>query len=226
MNLILDHIFIITEPGAAVAEQLADIGLVEGSRNVHPGQGTSNRRFFLYGFTIELLYVSDVQEAINGAGKRLGIVQRWRDVEASPFGIVVRNVGAANVANDTKATSAKTPPPFPGWQYVPDYFDGKMAFLIGENSELLKEPLCICMPPSLAKPSPVPSEYANPDWQLTALEIDLPTDGPSGTLRHFAAIDKLELNVGKPHKMTMKFNNNATGSFENLFPYLPLVLQW
>jgi len=214
MNLSLDHIFIITEPGASVAERLAETGLVEGSSNVHPGQGTSNRRFFLYGFTLELLYISDAQEAVNGAGKRLGIFERWRDIKASPFGMVVR------------VASAGTSPDFPGWQYFPDYFDGKLAFHVGENSGLFEEPLCICMPPSLPDPSPIPIEYANPDWQLTALEIDIPTENPSQVLKHFAAIDGVHLRFGKPHKMTIKFNDSATGHVENFYPELPLVLEW
>jgi len=217
MNLSLDHIFIITQPGATEAESLSDIGLVEGSSNVHPGQGTSNRRFFLYGFTIELLYVSDEEEAANGAGKELGILPRSRDIEASRFGIVVRAAGGK--AHETK-------PLFPSWQYTPDYFNGKMSFFVGENSNRLQEPLCICMPPSLPRPSPVPSEYANPDWQLTALEIDLPTEKPSEVLKHFALINGLHLRFGKPHKMTMKFNKGVTGNVENFFPKLPLVVEW
>ena len=214
MNLFLDHIFIITQPGAPEAERLSEIGLVEGSSNVHPGQGTSNRRFFLYGFTIELLYVSDEEEATTGSGRGLGILSRWRDIEASPFGIVVR------------VSDKETSPAFPGWRYTPDYFDGKMSFHVGKNSDLLHEPLCICMPPSLPAPAPVPTEYANPDWQLTSLEIDMPTEKPSEALKHFAAIDGIHLHFGKPHKMTMKFNNSATGSIENFFPELPLIIEW
>ena len=214
MNLSLDHIFIITQPGAPEAERLSEIGLIEGSSNVHPGQGTSNRRFFLYGFTIELLYVSDEEEAATGSGRGLGILSRSQDVAASPFGIVVR-------VSDKEAL-----PAFPGWRYTPDYFDGKMSFHVGINSDLLHEPLCICMPPSLPAPAPVPTEYANPDWQLTALEIDMPTEKPSETLKHFAAIDGIHLHFGKPHKMTMKFNNSATGSIENFFPELPLIIEW
>ena len=125
-----------------------------------------------------------------------------------------------------RLASAGTSPDFPGWQYFPDYFDGKLAFHVGENSALFEEPLCICMPPLLPEPSPIPSEYANPDWQLTALEIDIPTENPSPALKHFAAIDGVHLRFGKPHKMTIKFNDSATGTVENFFPELPLVLEW
>ncbi len=47
MNLELDHVFILVEPEARVADLLIEQGFKEGTRNQHPGQGTSNRRFFL-----------------------------------------------------------------------------------------------------------------------------------------------------------------------------------
>lgn len=214
MALSLDHIFIVTKPEAAEAERLCEIGFIEGNANVHPGQGTSNRRFFLEGFTIELLYVSDADEAENGAGKRLGILSRYRSTNASPFGIVVR------VSGDNEF------PFFPNWQYFPDYFYGNMCFYVGDNSDEMNEPLCICMPPSLPESSSVAAEYSNPGWQLTALEIDVPIEKPSETLRHFAAVDRVRIEFGKPHKMTMKFNNGAAGKVHNLEPDLPLVLEW
>jgi hypothetical protein len=39
----IDHLFICTDVGAIVADRLVALGLVEGSSNVHPGQGTTNR---------------------------------------------------------------------------------------------------------------------------------------------------------------------------------------
>ena len=90
MTMFLDHAFILTEPDAPEAQRLSALGLREGNSNTHPGQGTSNRRFFLDNFTIELLFVNDSDEAANGAGKRLGILTRSTDTNASPFGIVVR----------------------------------------------------------------------------------------------------------------------------------------
>jgi hypothetical protein len=40
----LDHVFVCCDVGDPEAEGLRQIGLVEGTRNVHPGQGTENRR--------------------------------------------------------------------------------------------------------------------------------------------------------------------------------------
>ena len=107
----LDHIFVLTEPGAEVADQLVQMGLVEGTRNNHPGQGTSNRRFFLNNFTIELLYISDATEAKNGAGKNLNLYSRSDDPNLNPFGIISRVTNPGSV------------PEFRSWEYYPDFFN-------------------------------------------------------------------------------------------------------
>lgn len=46
MTIELEHFFIRVRPAAPEADILAAMGLVEGTPNVHPGQGTANRRFF------------------------------------------------------------------------------------------------------------------------------------------------------------------------------------
>lgn len=214
MSLQLDHIFIITKPDAPVASQLLALGLNEGNSNVHPGQGTSNRRLFFDNFTIELLFISDAHEAANGAGKQLGLLQRSEDEAACPFGLVTRVLDTASN------------PDFPAWQYFPDYFPKPMCFFVGENSTLMTEPLCICMPPSLPKTNGVAEQYANPGWQFTALTIRSPVSTPSQTLKEFAAIKNVNLELGKPHLMTVQFNDGAAGQSTNLMPELPLQIEW
>ncbi len=44
----LDHILIFTDIGAPAADRLIELGLTEGAPNMHPGQGTANRRFFFH----------------------------------------------------------------------------------------------------------------------------------------------------------------------------------
>jgi hypothetical protein len=55
----LDHFLILTEPAAPQAELLTNIGLVEGTSNTHPGQGTANRRFFFSNAMLELAYIRE-----------------------------------------------------------------------------------------------------------------------------------------------------------------------
>ena len=42
----VDDVFVRTAPGGEAAQLLRSAGLVEGTRNHHPGQGTACRRFF------------------------------------------------------------------------------------------------------------------------------------------------------------------------------------
>ena len=214
MSLFLDHLFLITEPKAVVGDRLLELGFKEGPSNVHPGQGTANRRFFFEGFVLELLYINDNQEAAKGAGHKLRILERSFSCDASPFGLVVR-------ATDTASASG-----FPNWQYFPDYFKADMSFNVGSNSELLAEPACICMPFSLPAKSAVPESYANLGWRFSGAEINTPVVTPSTPLKHFADIEGVRVHYGKPHHMHLKFNNIAENQLVNLTPDLPLSLAW
>lgn len=214
MSLQLDHLFIITEPKADIAEEFLNIGLVEGSSNTHPGQGTANRRFFLNDFTIELLYISDKHEAANGAGHKLGLLNRWTNKQASPFGIITRVI-------DPEST-----PDFPNWQYYPDYFNGKMCFHVGNNSDNLQEPLCICMPPALPKPDKHTVDTSNENWSLTQLQIDTPASEPSPTLHRFESIARVKMHYNAPHQLLLTLNNGDRGKTKDLSPIVPVSLSW
>ena len=65
MAVELDLLFICLSRGAPEAKFLTRFGLIEGPRNVHPGKGTANRRFFFENAILELLWVEDPSEAQN-----------------------------------------------------------------------------------------------------------------------------------------------------------------
>ena len=166
------------------------------------------------GLTIELLFVSDPVEAATGAGERLGILNRSKDRNASPFGIVAR-------VADSKET-----PAFPNWQYFPDYFPSHMCFYVGDNSDKIEEPLCICMPPSLPIRGGVPDKYANPDWRLTELKLQVPVNEISTTLEQFASMENVTIQPGRTHQMTLMFNDGVGRRSEDLMPELPVIVEW
>ena len=89
MTLKLHHIFVCTSEGAPEAEALLDVGLIEGSPNIHPGQGTANRRFFFERGFLELLWVHDKPEAQAPLTAPTKLWDRWveRGRTANPFGI-------------------------------------------------------------------------------------------------------------------------------------------
>ncbi|MFC1748457.1 hypothetical protein ACFL2V_06580 [Pseudomonadota bacterium] len=214
MAIDLDHIFILTHPGAALADSVADVGLIEGSCNTHPGQGTANRRFFFANTTLEFLYVRDAMEAENGPGSRLRFVERAASLNASPFGLIVRS------ANETEADIH-----FPGWKYYPDYFNGQYRFHVGENSDKFEEPLCICMPINLPQRKKMPKPE-NPDWVLTELRIAVPVSEPSETLVEIANCDGVSIRLNKPHRMELVFNEGRAGMLKDFSPELPMAISW
>jgi len=208
-----DHLFILTEAGAPQADLLVAAGLVEGSGNSHPGQGTANRRFFFANTTLEFLYVRDVAEAIGGPAKGLRIHDRLSTPGASPFGLVTRTV------------EENPGLPFDGWKYYPDYLPDDQGFHVGENSDLLEEPLCICMPDSLSRRKGAPTP-GNPLWKLTETVIGLPMTDPSKPLRETLGGPAVSAELGTPHCLRLTFNEGAEGQSRDFRPALPLVIHW
>ncbi len=208
----LDHFFILTEPPGAQASLLAEIGLVEGAPNEHPGQGTANRRFFFSNGFLELLYVQNALEAETGPGSRLRLPQRVADPAASPFGLILRGV-------------ADVDPPFAGWRYQPDYFGPERCFLIGENSECLAEPLCIYMPFELP-PRPPQPQPGMPFTTVTGLRLHLPVAQPSTVLKAVGLVRGVSVLTGDDHLLEVIFNHQAKNRFRDLRPALPLIIRW
>ena len=55
----LDHVLICLSQGAPEAKYLTRFGLIEGTANVHPGQGTANRRFFFKNAMLEHTFANN-----------------------------------------------------------------------------------------------------------------------------------------------------------------------
>lgn len=137
MTLALDHAFIMCSIGAPEGDALIQRGLVEGSRNVHPGQGTANRRFFFENFMLELVWVDKPDEAQSVQTRRTRLWERWvgrEDRTTSPFGVLF-------CAEGEPAESA----PFRTWSYHPTYLPPGDAIEIAEGTRL-EEPELFYMP--------------------------------------------------------------------------------
>ena len=189
------------------------MGLVEGTPNDHPGQGTANRRFFFSNAMLELLYVRDADEAANGPARRLRFVERASAPSASPFAIVVSRM------------TESYDDPFPGWRYYPEYFSGDQYFDVGNNSDVLEEPLCICMPVMPLAPANQPLS-PEPFTIVTELHVSVPVDRPSTALETVARCDRVALTLGEPHLMEIVFNEAKAGQSKDMRPDLPLVIWW
>lgn len=213
MDIALDHFFVLTEPGAPAVSRLQELGFVEGSSNTHPGQGTANRRIFLEDTCLELLFLRDTAEARNGPGADMLLASRASSPAASPYGLVFARTG------DDESM------PFPGWSYFPDYFAPGHAFHVGSNSGSLDEPLCIVMPTGLPRPV-LANEPRNGQWKLSEVRIDTPAEPGSAVLQRVAGCDRLSFRYGRPHGMTLSFNQGRAGKSADLRPDVPLEVCW
>jgi hypothetical protein len=213
LTIALDHFFIHARPGAPEAEILSALGLVEGTPNVHPGQGTANRRFFFSNSMLELIYIRDEDEAAGGAARDLKMLERSRSAGASPFGLVFRPASPAE------------PVPFAGWPYSADYLPDGTHFHIGENSERLEEPLCIVMPHGFGPPARQPAQRP-PFTTVSSIRIGVPVNGPSAVLAAIDGVGPLSLALGEPHLLELAFNAGAAGQERDIRPTLPLIIRW
>src|SRR5215469_8226930 len=134
MRIEVDHLFICTSREAPEAERLVQFGLHEGPPNQHTGQGTACRRFSFANAMIELLWVSDPNEAQSESTKRTLLWERWssRQGNGSPFGICTRPVNPQDKGS-----------PFPAWEYRPAYLPDSLSMQIGEAG--IEEPMWVYM---------------------------------------------------------------------------------
>jgi hypothetical protein len=216
----LDHVFIYTTPGAPEADLLKDFGLTEGPSNVHPGQGTANRRFFFHNAMLELLWVYDSEQAQNAHTRPTRLWERWcgrRDT--SPFGICLRPQHPETVAL-----------PFPAWAYQPAYLSAPWVVHVGDNAAMLAEPLLFYMAfgrrPDQAG-SPAPMAHAAGFREITALRVQGPQPTrPSAVLQ--AAIDTGAVTwcTGSQYHMNIGFDGESHNKIIDCRPTLPLTLSW
>jgi hypothetical protein len=216
MGFVIDHVFVMCAAGAPEAGALVRAGLVEGSANTHPGQGTANRRFFFENMYLELLCVSDAEEAQREPVSRPRLWERWsrRAAGACPFGLVFRGA------------TGSPGPPFPTWSYHPAY--SEVAIDIGLGTPLSEPELFYFRFPRPARAlSAEPTAHAVPLKRLTALSVGIP--GPvvrSEAARAAEATGLVTFPAADDYVMTLAFDGAAHGRTSDLRPELPLVLAW
>ena len=216
--LVLDHVFVMCSAGGPEAAALTRAGLTEGSSNTHPGQGTASRRFFLESLYIELVWVSDAEEARREPAARTRLWERWskRGQGACPFGLVFRTAVGFPTAE----------PPFPTWSYHPSY--SEVAIDLGSGTPLSEPELVYFrFPRRSGALRGEPTAHALPLRTLTALSVGIP--GPaarSGSARAVEATGLVTFPPADDYVMTLAFDGGAQRRTRDLRPDLPLVLAW
>lgn len=207
MALCLDHIFVCTSVGAPEAQALLDAGFIEGSRNVHSGQGTSNRRFFFEHGFLELLWVHDEPEAISARTKPTRLWERWslRDGQVNPFGICF-----------SPRSEAHHPLPFASWAYDPVYLpQGKRIHFAQGTSLSEPELFALSWPQVPAAAAAQPRTHRLPLRSMLAVSVGLSnTDDLSMPLRaaresglvqvHKSAMSELVVEFSSPHSIELR----------------------
>lgn len=211
--MLIDHIFVRVRRGAPEAAMLAEFGLVEGSGNRHPGQGTANRRFFFDNAFIELLWLEDAGEAQSDVTRPTMLYERLSAVDAgvSPFGICFRPS-----PGDGSAL------PFASWRYQPAYFPPGVACDIALAP--LSEPMWFHIAPG-GRPDALPPECAQPLAhrvplrEITGLTVVQPRCLPSPAL-------PVAFAEGGAHLLEVEFDGGAQGRSHDFRPALPLIFKY
>lgn len=165
MTLCLDHIFICSGVGAPESQALLDAGFVEGSRNVHPGQGTANRRFFFERGFLELLWVHDESEATSALTRPTRLWERWsrRVGRANPFGICF-----------SSPSKADHPLPFDSWAYEPAYLPQSKRINFARGTALSEPELfALSWPQPPANRAPQPTEHRLPLASMLGVSVGM-----------------------------------------------------
>ena|SRR5207253_7087086 len=216
----VDHLFICVDGNGQEADALTNFGLVEGSSNTHPGQGTANRRFFFQNTFIEFLYLHNALEAQSHLSAPTRLFDRLTSTDgiASPFGVCFRPSGV------------ESKPGFASWEYRPAYLPAGLKVYVG--SAPISEPMWFFL--SFAKrPDQLPIERAQPLEhpqglrEITSVRIMTPeVENFSTTAICANQMEGFEICYGAEHMLILGFDGEVSGQTYDFRPGLPMIMNW
>jgi len=211
----LDHLFICVSRGAPEAEQLIQFGLREGPSNIHPGQGTANKRFFFRNAMLELLWVENPLDAQSQQTAPTKLWERWsgRGTGTCPFGIIVRPANAEHQSV-----------PFPAQEYQPIWLPPDLKIYL--SPARLEEPMWLFMPfLERLQHEKRFVEHPNGAREITRLTLIAPV--PLRSPAAHALVEEATLSVGEgPDYLAMiELDHGLRQNSIDFRPHLPLVFQ-
>jgi hypothetical protein len=224
MSFEVDHVFLLTDAGAPVADRLVDAGFTEGTSRTHPGQGTTNRRFFVENAMFELLWVSDETEASGEPAGRTRLLDRWRGraTNTSPVGVCLRPTVADEDRETADRTDSNEPAPFSTWTYRPPYLPADRPIYVAENADILVEPFLFVLPWA-HPPADLPIHESGAET-LTDLTVRTPAVAdPSPSLRAVDGLLRLALGA---HHLELGFDGGQQGVTLDFRPDAPLTIRY
>jgi hypothetical protein len=211
----LHHVYVCTSPDAPEAVGLVAAGLVEGSPNTHPGQGTSNRRFFFERGFLELLWVHDEREAQAAPATPVTLWDRWagRGRTSNPFGLCF-----------SSADGAGPNLPFPCVEYRPDYLSDGRHFLFADGLSLSEPELFVLSWPQVpSPPSNEPVMHPLGLREMRSVSLGLAdTAAISRSLRAISDAGLVRLHYSAKPEMVIEFT--ASEVVHRSFPALGLTI--
>lgn len=219
----LDHLFIATRPEAPGLEEILALGVLEGTRNVHPGQGTANRRIFFHNAMLEFLWITDPAEVRSAFVAPTHLAERCDPVRSDvcPFGICIRATGAG-----------PADPPFATWAYRPPYLPADLSIPVATNAGMLHEPFIFAIafggrpdasPPDRRQPCDHPAGLR----EVTKVIMSLPQAGAcSPALRYLVDSGIVDVRTGAKFALALEFDHAAARRSASFAPRLPLLFDW
>jgi Glyoxalase-like domain len=130
----LDHIFVFTAQPEIDVQKLKTLGISETYRRDHIGQGTRNACFAFENAFLELLWITDQEQAGSPLIARSGLLERsqWQTRRTCPFGIAWR--GGALIQ--------------PVWAFTPPYLPSGLSVQVASDSDDTAQPMMFTFPSS------------------------------------------------------------------------------
>jgi hypothetical protein len=223
MTFEFDHLFICTEIAALEAKELISFGLVEGTSNTHLGQGTTNRRFFFHNAMLELLWVHAPEEAKSEVIYPTRLWERWENRQngVCPFGICLR-----------PAIGFEDRVAFSSWAYHPPYLPETMSITVGNNSDILTEPMLFQIsfgkrPDRYSAEKVQPLEHGVNLREITRVELLTPAaNNPSPELQAVLNTELVKQRLGTEYCVELGFDGEMVEQKMDFRPKLPLIFSW
>jgi hypothetical protein len=206
MALHLHHAFVCTSLGAPEAQGLFDGGLVEGSPNTHPGQGTANRRIFFERGFLELFWVHDEREAQSPLTAPTKLWERWagRGTTTNPFGLCLSSPDGADPIL-----------PFPTRAYRPEYLPDGRSFIFADNLPLSEpEVFVLSWPQDQASPKTESTRHPLGLCEMRSVSIGLAdATSISSTLRAIKDAGLVKVHQSATPELIVEFTSQKDVQF-------------
>jgi hypothetical protein len=211
------HIFIFSDSQGAEADELISFGLIEGSNRIHPGQGTSNRKFYFDNFYLEILWVSNENEIKSTLTAPTYLWERanYKLNGNSPFGLCL------NYSEDTDRLFKDC------LSYKPSYLPAGMAIEVITNQDSPYLPWTFRWPPiSGLKKAEEPTHHRPALNELTKIRFGIPLNSYQNKYTNFfGSNEKIVFEAASQHHLALEFDHGRLGQTKT-FSTLPLIIEY